>query len=330
MNSTQTEILNLLKREPLNPATIANRLKISRQALHRQLKVLLKENRIKREGSTPHIVYSILKTVLESRVEDAHLFFEKMLLPSHLRNKSFEKNYKHFCSKYKKTTPPNFAFMLDSAAVYSSNIEGNSLNLNSFLNSRNQNKKIRPKEAQEIEDLVKAYRFSQAHPLNEKNMLKMHAMLGNDFLNKARCGIYRKEPVGVFSSRGLEYLAIEQNLVENEMKNLFNIIVDLLKQNMTPTEVFFWAAWIHLMMVLIHPFSDGNGRISRLCEKWFLVEKLGQTMVFLPSEEFYFKNRPSYYSALKLGVNYWETNFNLAGTFMALLPNALNSPFPAS
>jgi len=213
--------------------------------------------------------------------------------------------------------------MLDSAAVYSSNIEGNSLNLNSFLNSRLQNKKVRPKEAQEIEDLVEAYRFSQSHPLNEKNMLKAHAMLSRNFLNKTRQGAYRKEPVGVFSNRGLEYLALEQHLVPNELQNLFTVIDGLLKKQLHPSESFFWASWLHLTMALIHPFADGNGRIARLCEKWFLMEKLGKMMIFLPGEEFYFKSRPDYYAALKLGVNYWEVDFKKSGPFINLLPGAL-------
>lgn len=322
MTPTQTKILNVLKQGALSPSKIAARLKISRQALHRHLKILVKEKRIKREGRAPHIVYSLAKSNLESRIQESYLFFQKTLLPAYLRKKIFEREYKQFLIGQKKAAL-SFTFMLDSAAVYSSNIEGNPLNLNSFLNSRLQSKKVRPKEAQEIEDLVEAYSFSQKHPLSEKNTLKAHALLSRDFLSKARQGAYRMEPVGVFSGRGLEYLAVEAKLVKSEMKNLFDVITLLAAQKMSPREIFFWASWIHLMLALIHPFSDGNGRIARLCEKWFLVEKLGKIMVFLSSEEFYFKNRPNYYAALKLGVNYWETDFKKSRPFIKLLSEAL-------
>ncbi len=319
----QEQILNLLRKRPLSPSTIANRLNISRQALHRHLKVLLRNGRIKKEGLVPHIVYSLSRGSSESRVQETYVFFRETILPKYLKKNPFEKMYKKFCSKNKNLGAHDFSFMLDSAAVYSSNIEGNSLNFNSFLNSRLQPKKVRPKEAQEIEDLVGAYTFSQAHTLSEKNMLRAHALLSKEFLSKTRQGIYRKEPVGVFSSRGLEYLAIESELINTEMATLFEAISMLIKEKLTPLETFFWASWIHLMMALIHPFSDGNGRISRLCEKWFLVEKLGKILTFLPSEEHYFKNRPMYYSALKLGVNYWETDFKKSGVFIKLLPKAL-------
>lgn len=323
MTATQDEILNLLIQGPLGPSAIAAHLKISRQALHRHLKVLLKNKLLKTEGKTPHLVYHLANRSVESRIKESYELFEGNILPAYLKKNSFEKAYKQFCDEHEKLKAPNFAFMLDSAAVYSSNIEGNSLNLNSFLNSRLQNKKIRPREAQEIEDLVDAYKFIQSQPLNEKNMLKAHGMLSRGFLNKTRQGVYRKEPVGVFSARGLEYLALEQHLVPTELHNLFAIIDELLKKPVRPMESFFWASWLHLMMALIHPFADGNGRIARLCEKWFLVKKLGKMAVFLPSEENYWKNRPDYYAALKLGVNYWEVDFKKSGPFINLLPGAL-------
>ncbi len=77
------------------------------------------------------------------------------------------------------------------------------------------------------------------------------------------------------------------------------------------------------MMALIHPFADGNGRTARLCEKWFLAEKLGREVFFLASEEYYFKNRPKYYLALRLGVNYWETDFAKSMPFLRLLKDSL-------
>lgn len=325
MNEAQIKILTLLKTNSHSPSQIAKLVGISRQALHRHLKVLLKNKLIIKHGSSPHIHYSRAENDHESRIQESFSYFTNSVLPLYLKQKQTNIVYKKFTAQkfITKAQQHDFAYMLDSAAVYSSNIEGNSLNLNSFLNSRMQAKKLRPKEAQEIEDLVGAYSFSQTHILNEKNMLKAHALLSKDFVNKARQGRYREESVGVFSGRGLEYLAIEANKVKPEMHEFFKTIESLLKKELKPVETLFWASWIHLMMVLIHPFSDGNGRISRLCEKWFLIQKLGPNMIFLPSEEYYFRNRSNYYLALRMGVNYWEIDFKLSMPFLKLLPQAL-------
>lgn len=318
MNDSQYTILTLLEKGPLAPTQISNRLDISRQALHRNLKDLLKNKLIEKHGSSPHVTYSLLKSDKTSRVQGSVCFFEENFLHKYLKTHSdFHLNH------IRSASEPDFAFMLDSAAVYSSNIEGNSLNLNSFLNSRMQPKKLRPKEAQEIEDLAEAYRFSQDHVLNEKNMLKAHAILSKDFVSKARQGVYREEPIGVFSSRGMEYMGVESQYVDGEMLEVFKIATGLLKKKLSPAETFFWASWFHLIIVLVHPFSDGNGRIARLCEKWFLTEKLGSETAFISSEEYYFRNRSEYYEALRLGVNYWEVDFGLSMDFLGLLPKAV-------
>ncbi len=318
MSRTQDEIVKLIGKGVASPSNIAEKLGISRQALHRHLNVLLKNKEIEKEGGAPHVSYVLAKFSVESRVVESILFFEESLLPKYL---------KRFANRLEKQLQlagkhPDFKFMLESAAVYSSNIEGNSLNLNSFLNSRMSPKKIRPKEAQEIEDLVSAYEFTQGHVLSEKNMLKAHAILSREFVNQTRQGAYRQESVGVFSKQGMVYLAVEAKGVKQEMKQLFVHVQHLLKTNLSSGQVFFWASWIHLTLALIHPFSDGNGRIARLCEKWFLVSKLGADMYLLAIEEHYFRDRDAYYTTLRLGVNYWEVDFKKATKFLAFLPGA--------
>jgi Fic family protein len=51
-------------------------------------------------------------------------------------------------------------------------------------------------------------------------------------------------------------LAIEPELVEKEMKSFFEEILEILKQDLSNEEIFFYASLIHLRFVHIHPFSD--------------------------------------------------------------------------
>ena len=53
------------------------------------------------------------------------------------------------------------------------------------------------------------------------------------------------------------------------------------------------AAFVHLKFVTIHPFGDGNGRISRLMMN-FVLNKEGYPMLDIS-----YSGRNSYYSALE-------------------------------
>ena len=62
------------------------------------------------------------------------------------------------------------------------------------------------------------------------------------------------------------------------------------KNKLNPVEL---AALVHLKFVTIHPFSDGNGRISRLMMN-FILNKNKYPMLNIS-----YKNRDSYYTALE-------------------------------
>ena len=184
---------------------------------------------------------------------------------------------------------PPLKFSAEVSAVYSSNIEGNSIDLNFFLNSKLDppSRKFKAKERQEIEDLAAAYEFARGHALNEKNLLAAHAILSKTLLPKTHRGRYRKQLMFVYSSAGIEYAAVEPEFVAEKMAELFDGLKHITKINPGVEQVFYHAALLHLIFVHIHPFQDGNGRMARLAEKWFLAVCLGNTAWHIPSEQFY-------------------------------------------
>ena len=217
-----------------------------------------------------------------------------------------------------------FEYLTKSSAVFSSNIEGNSIDLNSFMNyEMNKDKFKIGKEIEEIEDLIDAYKFAQANNLNEKTFLNCHKILSNTFLIKSKRGKYRIEQVGVFGKRGIAYMAIEPEFVENEMQLFFQDLDELISSELTDVEVFYFASLIHLRFAHIHPFRDGNGRAARLLEKWFIAEKLGNKYWNIPSEEYYKNNQATYYKTINLGVNFYELDYDKCYDFLEMLPNCL-------
>ncbi len=217
-----------------------------------------------------------------------------------------------------------FDYLTKASAVYSSNIEGNTIDLNSFMNYELGKSQFKPaKEIQEIEDLIDAYQYAQKNTLHEENVLVCHKTLSRTLLIKSKRGKYREEPVGVFGRTGLVYLAVEPEYLIQEMEIFFRDLFSLLQSPLTQQEVFYHASLLHLRFVHIHPFMDGNGRIARLLEKWFIAEKLGKVFWKIPSEEYYKDNQRRYYETINLGVNFYELDYDKCIEFLILLPNCL-------
>lgn len=220
-----------------------------------------------------------------------------------------------------KSSDFDFKYLTESSSVFSSKIEWNSLDLNSFMNMKLNSSKS--KDLEEIQNLIESYNFAQENNLTEKTFLNTHKIASKILLIKSKRGKYREDKVWVFWQEWLIYLAIEPEFVEEKMKELFEEIKVLLNEKLSKKEIFYYASQIHLKFVHIHPFSDWNGRSARLLEKWFLAEKLWKNLWKIRSEEFYFKNREKYYSNINLWVNYYEINYNNSINFMLMLAKSL-------
>ncbi len=221
-----------------------------------------------------------------------------------------------------KTKTLNFDFLKINSSVFSSKIEWNSLDLNSFSNL-DFNKKTN-KEKKEIDDLILAYDFAYANNLSEKNFLKAHKIATKSFLIEANSWKYRREKVWVFSKNWLVYMALEPEKVNQEMKKFFSEIKDLLNEELSIEEIFFYSSFIHLRLAHIHPFFDWNWRMARLIEKWFLAQKLSKDFWKIQSEEYYFKNRELYYKNINLWVNFYELDYSKSINFLKMLVDSLS------
>lgn len=217
----------------------------------------------------------------------------------------------------------DFKFYLANSAVHSSNIEGNTVSFDTYLKAREFKLHLKTKEIKEIDELIAAYQFARENDLSLDNILKAHEILIRSILVKREGGKIRRVKVGVRSEGRLIYLAVEPEFIKQELEKLFADISLLLKTKLTTTEIFYYAAYIHLVFVNIHPFVDGNGRATRLIEKWFLAKMLGENAWCITSEKNYWDNRQIYYKNLQIGVNYYEVKYEKSVPFLLILPNAL-------
>ena len=197
--------------------------------------------------------------------------------------------------------------------------------MNSFMNNRRKKTTAKKKEFQEIEDLVMAYSFAAGKKLTQTNFLTVHEILSQTLLKKKERGKLRISQVGVFDNATGRpvYLAVEPEFVKEEVAKLFADIAILFERNLSNKEIFYYASMIHLWIAMIHPYADGNGRIARLIEKWFLASMLGSAAWSVNTEKYYWDHRPEYYKNISLGYNYYTLKWERCIPFLLMLPKTL-------
>lgn len=219
-----------------------------------------------------------------------------------------------------------FEFYKSISSVYSSKIEGEDIDFDSYYKHKFLKVKFKPDYTRKADDLFSAYDFIDDNPLNLKNVRKAHSVLSANLLPKSQQGLIRTNPMFVINSDDqIEYVAASPEIVNQELDKLFHDIALLVANDLDAFEVFYYASLIHLVFVKIHPFQDGNGRTARLIEKWFLIEKIGQKATSVQLEKNYFKHLKEYYSNIKvLGLEYDDLDYNKALDFLLMTVNGID------
>jgi len=214
---------------------------------------------------------------------------------------------------------------LYESAVSSSQIEGSKVTLNIYKDTvEAAGDRPEPRDVQEVTDLVNAYHFAQANTLSLQNLLKAHGILANLLVGANNRGAWRSKGVKVGNAYTTVYLAPHQLLVPELMAQLFREVVALNARTLSTEEAFYFAAMLHLAFVDIHPFIDGNGRTTRLLEKWFLAQHIGPLAWSIRSEKYIINHRDEYYDALRaVGPQWGSLDLARSIPFLLLLPQAL-------
>ena len=219
----------------------------------------------------------------------------------------------------------SFSFYTSVSAVFSSKIEGEDIELDSYIKHKRLGAHFVPDYTRKTDDLYDAYLFAQKNELTAVALEHAHALLTRHILQPAQQGRFRTGNMFVITNDGkIEYVAAPPDLLITEMAKLYNDLKVLLSAKLSFDQVFFFAAMLHLVFVKIHPFEDGNGRTARLLEKWFLAQKLGDKAWFLQSEKNYYQQHTTYYKNIRLlGLEYGALDYTASLPFLQLLPQAI-------
>lgn len=248
------------------------------------------------------------------------------LLPSYLEQVPKELRAAFDALHDAEISTDSFSFYTSVSAMASSKIEGEQMEIDSYIKHKMLNVEYMEDLVEKPNDLYNAYLFAQKNQLTEKNFYEAHRLLAAHLLNENKRGVCRTGNMVVLEHKTfrIQYEAAPGTEVKALFAALWKDIEQLEKEKLSMEEIFFFASFIHIAFVNIHPFEDGNGRAGRLLEKWFLAQLLGEKAWYVQSELHYYKNINGYYKNLnQLGMFYEQLDYSKALPFLLMLPNAL-------
>ena len=196
-----------------------------------------------------------------------------------------------YLSKGGKSLDENFREWFFTELTYNSNsIEGNSMSLEETNLVVNEN--IAPegktlREINEAKNHIKALEFIKNYKgdFSEEFVLKLHSIILKD-ISERFSGKYRQTQVRIFGS-DVKFPNSEK--VPQLIKNL----IYWYKKNKKKYHQFELATLVSMKFVTIHPFIDGNGRVSRLIMN-FLLQKRNYPWINI-----YTKQREQYIKSVR-------------------------------
>jgi Fic family protein len=247
------------------------------------------------------------------------------LLEDYLKQVPAELQEKFDALKDAEISTDTFSFYTSVSSVFSSKIEGEEIDLDSYVKHKKFGIEFLPDYTRKIDDLYNAYTFAKTNTLTKENIAEAHKLLSKKIVAAHQQGKVRIHNMYVSTPDGkIEYIAATPFEVPVEMEKFYSDIETLRVWKLSIDEVFFFAAMIHLVFVKIHPWNDGNGRSARLIEKWFLAQKLGDKAWFVQSEKTYYQQHQTYYKNIRLlGLEYPQLDYSQALPFLLMLPNSI-------
>ncbi len=147
----------------------------------------------------------------------------------------------------------------------------------------------------------------QKQPFSLEKTLALHGIVMDQLLSATKTGQIRPGEVYIVDrlddgTEHLKYTGPDADQVSILLEELFEWI------NSNPLELHpvLLAGIFHYEFVSIHPFSDGNGRVTRLLVKLLLDSLEYDFRGCLVLDTYYWQNQGQYYSALNQADNYSE------------------------
>lgn len=132
-----------------------------------------------------------------------------------------------------------------------------------------------------------------SNKVTEENIFRLYSLTVGDFLEEndrlLPGELYRHDSVFIVGGQ-VEHQGLEPKKLPEYMAQLIEFsgsdtgMNDLLK-----------AGIIHFYIAYLHPYFDGNGRMARLMQLWYLVQQGYSSALFIPFSSYINKSKSAYY-----------------------------------
>lgn len=173
-----------------------------------------------------------------------------------------------------------------------------------------------PKDIAEVKNAYEIYdRLDELNPYSVDDLLIAHGIMTRGLVEEAR--VFRTHPVGVVDGEGriLHFGTLPQYVPDLVMN-----LLDWVKNS--NLHMLIRSCVFHYEFELIHPFSDGNGRIGRLWHT-LLLSQWNSAFAWLPVESIIYSRQREYYNVINASNEVGESTvfieFMLSAIKAALL-----------
>jgi len=135
-------------------------------------------------------------------------------------------------------------------------------------------------------------------------ILDIHETLMKGLLDSYHCGRLRAEPVIVNDPRTGETVYLPPD--HDDVGPLLEELTSFIARNQDVMDPLILAGLLHKQFVIIHPFTDGNGRTARLATKVLMAAMGIDTFPLFSFENYYNKNVSRYFAEVGVSGNYYE------------------------
>lgn len=158
-----------------------------------------------------------------------------------------------------------------------------------------------PKDIEEVKNAYEIYEYlEQLDPYSTDDLLKAHGVMMRGLVDEA--GEFRSRPVGVVDSKTGE--VIHFGTLPQYVPDLICQLQQWTKE--TDVHTLIKGCVFHYEFELIHPFSNGNGRMGRLWHT-LILSKWNPLFAWLPVESMIHQKQQDYYQVINYCNNACES-----------------------